>query len=90
MMPSDRREKTRWGTDAGRNEHLSPRELRASKTAAQNGLILRKSPIRCGGGDHDDSCRYDLVYERYGQPAATQLKMTAIEIWLGIRRATRH
>ena len=71
-------------------EGRSAREQRARKIAAAKGLSLRKLPFRCGG-DREDSFRYDLVYERYGgEPAATHLKLAAVEIWLGIRSTTPH
>jgi hypothetical protein len=67
---------------AARLERPTPRELRADRAAAQQGLILRRSGIRCGGGK---SHRYNLVYERYNQPVATNMELTAVEVWLGIR-----
>ena len=68
-------------------ERLTPRELRAERAAARRGLILSKTSLRCGGAD---SGRYDLLYERYNQPAATNLKLTAVETWLGLRGQTRN
>ncbi len=71
-------------------ERRNARERRAYKVAASKGLLLQKSPILCGG-DREDACRYDLVYERYGgEPAATYLKLAAVEAWLGIRKTARH
>lgn len=69
------------------HEHLTPRELRADNAAARQGLILRRPRIRCGG---DKFRMYDLIYERYNQPVATDLSLMAVEVWLGIRGTTRH
>lgn len=63
-----------------------PRVLRATRVAASQGLILRKSKIQCGGAAR----RYDLIDSRYDQPAALDLKLPAVEAWLGIRGAMHH
>ncbi|HSG63391.1 MAG TPA: hypothetical protein VLD39_00250 [Gammaproteobacteria bacterium] len=60
----------------------TPREQRAGRVAASQGLVLQKSPIQCG---RDYACRYDLLYTRYEQPAALSMKLPAVEVWLGIR-----
>lgn len=63
------------------------REQRAGRVAASQGLILQKSAVQCG---RDYGCRYDLIYTRYEQPAALNLKLPAVEVWLGIRGTVRH
>lgn len=65
----------------------TPREQRAGRVAASQGLILRRSAVQCG---RDYGCRYDLIYTRYEQPAALNLKLPAVEAWLGIKTTTRH
>ena len=65
----------------------TPREQRAGRVAASQGLVLCRSAVQCGV---DYACRYDLLYERYAQPAALNLKLPAIEAWLGIKTTTRH
>ena len=60
---------------------LTPRERRAIHVAAEQGLVLRRSSVRCGG---EDRCRYNLVYKRYEQPVAVQVKLASVEAWLGI------
>ena len=70
-----------------RPTRLASRELRADSAAARQGLILRKSVAQCGG---DESCMYDLFYDRYNQPVALNLKLEAVEVWLGIRETTRN
>lgn len=81
-MVSDQNARDIEVTSSAADEHLTPKELRASRAADRQGLRLRRSHIRCGG---EDDTRYDLIYERYNQPVATNLKLTAVEVWLGIR-----
>jgi len=66
---------------------LTPRERRAIRVAAEQGLVLRRSGVRCGG---DDLYRYNLAYTRYEQPIAIQVKLASVEVWLGIRGTARH
>ena len=68
-------------TEAG-TEAFTDREARASRAAARQELVLRRSGIQCG---LEDSNRYDLIYERYNQPVGVNLKLDEIEVWLGIR-----
>jgi hypothetical protein len=68
--------------NSAERDKLNGRETRARLVAAGQELILVKLALRCGG---KDSRRYDLVYARYDQPAATQLSLTGVETWLGMR-----
>jgi len=68
-------------------EPLKKRELRADRVATRHGLTLVKSRLRCGGSE---SRRYDLLDERYNQLVATNLKLSAVETWLGIRGTMLH
>jgi hypothetical protein len=67
------------------DQPLTARERRVSLVADRQGLALRRSGIRSGG---EDVRRYDLIFERYNQPVATDLELTAVEVWLGIRETT--
>jgi hypothetical protein len=68
------------------NNHVPwmPRELQASREADRQGLRLRRSSNR---PSYQGDCRYDLIYERYNQPVAVDLELTAIEVWLNIPQA---
>ena len=69
---------------ASGGNHDDPRVLRASRVAASQGLTLRNSSIRGGVAR-----RYDLIDPRYDEPAALDLKLSAVEAWLGIRGTMR-
>ena len=64
------------------DESFAAREERATRVAAKQGLVLRRSGIDCGV---ENSNRYDLLYQRYNQPVGINLKLDDIEAWLGIR-----
>jgi hypothetical protein len=64
------------------HDSLSPREAKASRIAARQGLVLRRLNLHCGT---EDSRRYDLLYTRYAQPVGTGMKLSSVEAWLGIR-----
>lgn len=64
------------------HESFVAREDRASRVAAKQGLVLRRSGIDCGV---ENSNRYDLLYQRYNQPVGVNLRLEDIEAWLGIR-----
>jgi hypothetical protein len=67
-------------TSASRDELLQ-RERRAGRVADIRGLAVRRTGARV---ERDQDCRYDLIFERYNRPVATELTLTAIEVWLGI------
>lgn len=64
----------------------TPRELRASRAADRQGLILRKSRVR--RISNNDPGKYGLVYARYNRLVANDLDLDAIEGWLGIQPTT--
>jgi hypothetical protein len=57
------------------------RERRAGRIADIRGLAVRRTGARL---EQEQDCRYDLIFERYNRPVATELTLTAIEVWLGI------
>jgi hypothetical protein len=67
-------------------EHLTPRELRASCAADRQGLILRKLGVSRSGDN--SPCRYELVYARFNNLVANDLELDALEAWLNIGPAT--
>jgi hypothetical protein len=64
------------------NESYAEREARASRVAAKQDLVLRRSGIDCGVSS---SNRFDLLYQRYNQPVGLNLRLEDVEVWLGIR-----
>ncbi len=63
------------------HESYITREKRATRVAARQSLVLRRSGIDCGV---ESSIRYDLLYERYNQPVGVNLRLEDVEAWLGI------
>lgn len=70
----------------GGHESFDARVRAARLAAGRQELTLCESSVQCGG---EEDTRFDLIYERYNQPVAFNLKLTDVEVWLGVRNGPR-